>query len=260
MRRSVILPVLISVGGWSLVGCHQPSAPQQQWLAEGLRFYHARQYAQSVQQLTRVVQDSRASADRATALYVRALAYAATGQRLPARADLVQCVESAADPELRWRALTTLGTIDYEDGQWSAAARYYGAALTNAPRSPPADEILFRLGACCERGGRWDEARRYFQQVADQFPSSPHAAGARRRLELGATHFAVQCGVFSNRANADSLARELTARGLNAYVRQEPRGGAERHVVLVGRYRSYQQALEELGRVKGYVSGAVLWP
>ena len=113
---------------------------------------------------------------------------------------------------------------------------------------------------CLERSGRWAEARAPYQRIVDQFPARGLAAAAQRRLQINADHFAVQCGVFSQRKNAESLMIDLERQGLAARIRQEPRRGVPMHVVLVGHYATYEQALQELARVKGYVPKAVLWP
>jgi tetratricopeptide (TPR) repeat protein len=258
MRTTLSGAVILANTFW-LTGCHGLSE-QRQWLAEGEQAYRERQYDQAVQRLTLVV---NAAPDRPVgerALYVRALAHLRAGRRLQARADLTNCLETASDADIRWRAFTVLGTIDYEDGQWASAARAYSVAADVAPRTPPTDVILFRLGLCHERSGHWSEARRPYQRIVSEFPGSELASAAARRLQINASCFAVQCGVFAQPQNAQRLAGDLQREGLSACVRTEPRAGGAVQVVLVGRFARYEEALHELARVKGYVPGAVLWP
>jgi tetratricopeptide (TPR) repeat protein len=257
--RTALFTVVGLAGLVAAAGCHGLSE-QRQWLAEGEEAYRQQQYSQAVQRLTLVADAAADRPEGQRALYVRALARLKGGQRLAARADLTTCLETASDPEIRWRGFTTLGTIDYEDGQWGSAARSYSVASDAAPHGPPTDVILYRCGLCCERSGHWAEARRPYQRIVSEFPSSNLASAAARRLRLNADCFAVQCGVFSQGQNAERLVSDLRREGLSAYVRPEPRAEGNVQVVLVGRLARYDEALRELARVKGYVPGAVLWP
>ena len=243
-----------------LLGCNGLTEQQRLWLAEGERAYQAERYDQAVQHLTRFVNAAGDRPELGRALYTRSLAHARSGRRTEARSDLVGCVNTAADRDVRWRAFTVLGTLDFEDRQWDTASRAYAAAAEIAPRVPPTDTVLFRLGLCHERTGRWAAARAPYQRIVKEFPASSVAAAARRRLQINATHFAAQCGVFGDKKNADYLVTQLERDGLDAWVRMEPRNGVPMHVVLVGRHSNYDESLRELARVKGYVPKAVLWP
>ena len=70
-----------------------------------------------IRQLTQFIDQAADQPEVGRALYVRALAYAHSDQRLRSRSDLVRCVGSAKEDDLRWRSYTVLGTLDYEDGQ-----------------------------------------------------------------------------------------------------------------------------------------------
>ena len=120
--------------------------------------------------------------------------------------------------------------------------------------------ILFRLGVCYERTGRWGDARGPYRRIVEQLPVSSVGPAARRRLQVDADHFAVQCGVFSDYKNADALVAQLERDGFKAEIRRKPRHDVLMHVVLIGHYRSFEEAVRELARIKGYVPGAVLWP
>ena len=244
----------------ALAGCNQPTDQQRLWLAEGERAYQQRQYDRAVQQLSLFVNDAPERPEVGRALYVRALAHAHSGQRTRSRSDLTRCVNSSQDPTVRWRAHAVLGTLDYEDSQWDSAARSYAAAVADAPRRPPTDVLLFRLGVCYERSGRWDVARGAYQRLLVEHPASSFRAAARRRLDIRADHFAIQCGVFADRRNADRLVLDLQRQGMAPRVRREPRNRIMMHIVLVGRYVTYEEAVRDLARVKGYVPKAVIWP
>ena len=111
-----------------------------------------------------------------------------------------------------------------------------------------------------ERTGRWREAQESYQRINLQFPDGRYAAHAQRRIDLRADHFAIQMGVFTNRRNADRLVTELRQQEVGAYVHEELRSGVHYFVVLVGRHDTYEEVISALGRMKGYVRKAVIWP
>ena len=258
--RNQLPAAVVLAGGLLLTGCQGLSKQQQMWLNRGEQAYEQRRFQHAIEQLSLFVNDVPERPETAQALYIRALSHVGAGQRHQARADLTRCLEIAKDVDIRWRALSVLGTMDYEDGQWAAAARHYAAAAEDASKEPPTDVMLFRLGVCFERTGRWDRAWETFERIIAEFPTGSAARDARRRLEIHAKHFAVQCGVFGVRQNAENLVADLRRDGLFAYIRTEPRNRVLMHVVLVGKCAGYEEALRELARVKGYVPRAVLWP
>jgi len=252
-------------------GCNAVQTEPRTYLAQAEAAYKSRQYGQAVSLLTRCISAKPESAVLARAYYVRAMALARSGQRDRARADLEHCLRIATDNDIRWRAHTVLGTLNFEDGDWDGAGRAYGAAIDIGPQAPPMDVLLFRLGQCYERVGRWVQARRPYQRILEEYPQSSLVPQARRRLALAADHFAVQCGVFSDRRNAQALCEELRRAGFSPQIRTEARAGRYgdapssvasglMYVVLVGEFATYEEAERELARVKGYVAAAVIWP
>jgi tetratricopeptide (TPR) repeat protein len=194
------------------------------------------------------------------AYYVRGMALAQTGARGRAYEDLERTAGGAQDPVLAGNAYAVLGVLHFEDGHWIQAQRAFRAAIDRLPPRPPCDALLYRRGLCQERSGRWSEALMSYEHVVHDYPAGPYAGNAQRRLQLQADHFAVQCGVFAEQANADRLVADLAERGLSTYVRGENRGGQQCFIVLHGRFTSYEDAIDALAQAKGYVPGAVLWP
>jgi tetratricopeptide (TPR) repeat protein len=260
--------LIVLLAGAVQTGCNGVQTEPRTYLAQAEAAYKSRQYGQAVSLLTRCISAKPDSALLARAHYVRALALARSGQRDRARADLERCLKIATDNDIRWRAYTVLGTLNFEDGDWDGAGRAYGAAIDIGPQAPPMDVLLFRLGQCYERVGRWMQARRPYQRILEEYPQSSLVPQARRRLALGADHFAVQCGVFSDRRNAQALCEELRRAGFSPQIRTETRSGrygesaaaGTVYVVLVGEFATYEEAERELARVKGYVPAAVIWP
>jgi len=236
------------------------TAQQRQWLTEGHAAYERKQYRVAVERLTRFLTQVEGKPEVASALYIRGQSYALTGLRRQAYSDLQAAVQSGGDADVVWRAQVVLGTLYFEDGRWDAAAANLRAALARMPTGPPMDKLLWRLGLSLERSGRWEEAREAFAQIPRRVPGSQLVGGAERRLQLNAEHFAVQCGVFVERGNAEALRSSLAKSGFPASVRREPRPEGSRYVVLVGKYTAYEEAVRQLGAVRRQVPQAVLWP
>ena len=252
------LTIVVVLAGLGLTGCQGLNDQQRAWLTHGEQAYAEGRYPVAISELTRFVNAVPDRPETHRALYVRGLAHVRSQQRLDARKpDLSRCAETSTDTDIRWRAYAVLGTIDYEDRQWASAARAYAAAAEIAPRVSPTDVILFRLGVL--PGAERAMGERFGAISADcggfRHQRWPRAA-AQRRLQIKADYFAVQCGVFSSEDNAARVVSDLQRDGLSAYVRDEPRGGVRMKIVLVGHFERYEEALQELSRVKGYVPEA----
>ena len=242
------------------VGCASGNREHDEWIRAAEVDFKSGRYDDAIGRMTRLIELSKHKPTVARAYYTRALAYAKSNQRPAAYSDLKQAVKTVDEPDITWRAFATLGTLYFEDQRYDSAETALAAAVKRMKAPDPIDEVLFKLGQCYERLGRWKDAREPYERLAREFPSSRFRDDARRRLAINATHFAIQCGVFSTRPAADRKAQELRSKGLDAYVRNEPRGGRQMNVVLVGRYASYADMWREIGKVRSYVPSAVLWP
>jgi tetratricopeptide (TPR) repeat protein len=244
----------------ALCGCNTLSDQQRLCLTSGEQAFQAKQYDAARQRLTQFLNEVHDRPEVARALYVRGMASAVSGHRADAYTDLQRAARETNDPQLTWQPHVVLGVLYFEDEHWLAAAQVLTQAMARMPSAPPLDAVLFRLAMCYERLGRWDDALPPCRRIVSELPHSPYADDATRRLQLRATCFAVQCGVFTRAENASALVARLGQVGFKPYVRQEPRGGNTYQVVLEGRFSSYAQALQALAHVKGYVPEAVLWP
>lgn len=243
-----------------LSGCTGLTAQQSQWLQEGRDAAAREQYSFAIEKLTYFLNQVDARPETAQALYLRGRSYGRRGDIAQAVMDLRACVERDLDPEATWRAYIVLGTIYYEDGRWEDARQAFAAAAGRMPARPPLDAVLFRLGTCLERTGNWAAARQPYEDILKRFPSSNFAASARRRLEIAANFFSIQCGVFAQQQNAQNMVEDLRRKGFSAFVRREPRAGQLTHVVLVGQLETYDKALRQLGTLRQVVPDAVIWP
>lgn len=260
-RRRRAAPVVVLLGGVAalLAGCQQPTVSVETRLLEGEQAFRAKAYDRAVADLTAYLAQER-PAEAARARYVRGMALALTGRRADAYKDLQYASQAGGQGELTWQPYAALGVLYFEDEHWDVAARLFIAALERMPEAPPRDALLYRVALCQERSGRWREARGRFEQVAARYAGGTYGTLAQRRLALGADHYAIQCGVFGQRQNAERLVEDLGRRGLRTYVRAEQRGGDSFHIVLEGRYETYAAAKLALARVRGYVPQAVMWP
>lgn len=264
MRQAGLSAGLCLALAW-LCGCAERITPAQRALLDEARSaYERQQYAVAVQRLDTFLSQVKGQPETVQAFYLRGMSHARSGMRAQAYADLRSAVALGVDADAVWRSYVVLGTLAFEDSDWEQAAQYLRAAADRMPDRPPKDTVLARLGMCFERTGRWLEARNPYRQIVERFGSGPHGDWARRRLQLNADHFAVQCGVFSQAANAETLRLNLERKGLPAFVRVEPRERASMHVVLVGRYARYEEAQRQLETVRAragdLVPNPVLWP
>lgn len=259
MNRGTLIWVTVAAGVL-MTGCNSLTETQRVSLMEGERAFRNKDYRQAVDRLSRFLNEGGDRPEAARARYVRGMAYALLGERPRAYADLEYAARAGSDPQLTWQPDAVLGVLLFEDERWEAASRTLRRATDRMPASAPKDALLFRVGLCYERTGRWDDALVVHRQIVSEFPRGAYLTAAERRLRLRADHFTVQCGAFTDRRNADRLLAELIRDGLDAQVRQEHRPDGIYHVVVVGRYPSYGEAIAALGRVRGYVESAVLWP
>lgn len=252
---------LLMLAGLTLgAGCEATDKKHDEWIRAAEVDFESSRYDDAIGRMTELIKISNNKEIVARAYYVRGLSHAKSGQRPAAYSDLKQAVKTKDIPDLTWRAFVTLGTLYFEDSRWASAETAYAAAVKRMEPPAEIDEVLFKLGQCYERLGRWTDARSPYERIAREFPKSRFRDDARRRLEIKATHFAIQCGVYNTRASADQLAQQLRSKGLNAYVRNEARGGRRLNVVLVGRYARYADLWSDISRVRSYVPSAVIWP
>jgi len=268
-RALVRLLCFAAAAGLVLAGGCTALTPQQlQLLTEARQAYDQEQFATAAARLSELLDQARPQLQQdkpprelAQALYLRGSSYARLGRRAQALVDLRRCVDLDLDADATWRALVVMGTLHFEDGRWEEAQRVLGQAAERMPSGPAMQVVLYRRAVSLERSGRWPEARRAFQVLVDRFPGAGQLVdAARRRLELNASGYAIQCGVFAQPQNADNLMAELRRKGWETRIRRETREGRTLHVVLVGHYPTYEEALQQLELVRKIQPQAVLWP
>lgn len=254
---------LMAAGLLSLVGCASPAPkpPEHHQLLQAAETaFDAKRYTEADRKVTDFLRKTPTGKYRARAFYVRGMCNAQMGRRQQARADLLECVRMKSDLSSTWRAYTVLGTLAYEDQDWTRAADYLEAAAHRSPLDPPKDAILWRLGQSRERQGRWSAALPHYDTLLREFPRSQFASAAKRRLRLRADHFAIQVGSFAQLQNARNLQSNLARENLRTEIVSDVQDQGSRYLVLVGRYLTYEEAARALPVVQQWESRAFIWP
>lgn len=255
-QRSVSCVTLLAV--LSLAGC--AAAPRPGLLPDAQRAYDSGDFGRTQHLSSEYLAADKTSGSASQAYYLRGLANARLNRRPQAYDDLQLAVRTGGNAEVAWRANVQLGVLHFEDQHFHDAVNAFEAAAKAMPPRPPLDYVLYRYGQSLERIGRWAEARVQFQRVLREFPAGSIAGNARRRLDLNATHFAIQCGAYGQKQNAANAAAELGRAGLPAGMYREARAGGDVWVVRIGQYRTYAEAQQALARVRAEVPDAVIWP
>lgn len=262
MSQWVAFALLLGTLVPSLAGC-QPTAltrQQQELLHVGEESYSKQQFNQAIESLSQFLAQAPERPEAARAYYIRAMSQAQSGRRGMAYSDLRDCLRIQNSGDTYWRALVVLGTLYYEDSRWSDAVTAFSDALGRMPKAPPRDTVLYRLAVAYERSGQWAYSRSTFQELVDSSPGSSFVDAARRRLELNASAYSIQCGAFADPQKADVQKIELQRKGMNVWVRRDQRARSTLYTVLVGKFATYDDAQRSLGLVKQQVQDAVIWP
>jgi len=193
------------------------------------------------------------------AYYLRGLARYRKKDRAGAKADLAAALKRTKNPDLRAKALLTLGDLAYDEGDMALAQEMYGQSLAHLKRdATPADHANYRLGAVLQRQGRWSEADVHFNRLLELFPRTELTRRAARRVHC--TAWTVQAGAYGDKKQADRSAARLTRRGRPAAVAAMLEAGRPIFVVQVGRHSRYEEAVRSLAAVRPHARDAFVFP
>lgn len=246
-------------GGVLLAGCGMPARAVKQ-VEQAESAVAAGQYERAEQLVEPVIRSHGKDAKAAPAYYVRAQCRIRGGQRDAAEQDLSRVLALSKNAELRASAEAQLGNIAFDQDDYRRAAAHYEKALAHLPQRPPTDRVLLQYGTALQRSGQFDDGRRVFSRMLEHYPSSPHAGVAQTRQAWPENYFAIQCGAFGQQSSAQSLASALRARGLQAGVFGEARGGGRVFLVRVGRFANYADAARLLERTRAVARDAFVVP
>ena len=128
---------------------------------------------------TMVLDATPSTSERAQALWVRARAERALGQRGDAEAS---CLEVAAVSDtLGPKALATAARWRWNADDDAGALRLYRQLIARFPRDGDTAEARYAIGRIQQEAGRYDEAFDSYDRLAREFPRASVAAEARWR-------------------------------------------------------------------------------
>jgi tetratricopeptide (TPR) repeat protein len=239
MRRAV--PVVVVLLSALASGC-ATSEEDKKSLQAGYALYNQRQPEGAEEIATKFIAANGASPNLDEGLYLRGLARLARANKAGAAEDLRQAIQKTARPDLKAKALRTLGDIAFDANTWKDAREAYEQALAVVPPPPAAAAayLNYRIGACLQAVGQWDQAVPRLQQViaAKGDPALAERAVAR----LNARAFALQFGAFADGRGAADLANALKAAGIAPTVTSELREGKLLYLVRSGSYPTWPEA------------------
>lgn len=252
--------IALVFAGLSCAGCVELPQPAQEKLKLAEKDYRGRDYRAATARLDEILRDFPEYKQSAEAYYLRAECRIASNNKLGAASDLKKAIALSNDARLTADSHASAGTLAYESGNMTEAARHYEDALKKLPEKPPTDQIRYNYAVALMRQGDWRKAREQFGLVAQRYPGSSLAGNARDKLEWPFDYFVIQCGAYRDRPSAEKLSTKLQGTGLATRVESRQRAGETVHIVCVGSYPRYDLAADALRSVRAKSSAAVIVP
>lgn len=243
-----------------LWGCNGPGSSFPAAYEQANQAYNAGRYATVQQTLIPYLTSGNISkTQKCKAHYLRGLCYRQQGHAFFAAAqkDFETVLAYSCDKQVTGQAHTAIGHILFESSlsDIAKAQHHYRQAL-ELLEDDSIVEVLFRLGVCLQRQGQWRKARPYFQQCMNDFPSSPLAQNAKERL--GCRVFRLQAGAYSNLSRANLQIGELNRAGWSCDAKLKIKGSQTLYLVQSGAYTGYQQAYNQLNKLKRITPSAII--
>ena len=173
------------------------------------------------------------------------------------------------DPSVKYLA----GILE-DDG--NKAERIYESIIEHYPKSKYADAALFKVYSFYYSIGFYDKARSYYNKLKKDYPNSPYIKLAQKNIPKGNDlltelegksakpvngnndnannisntanetkvdyKYKIQAGAFSKEENAVSLNKDFHDAGYDSDIIQKSVGGTIFHVVIVGKFKSDDEA------------------
>jgi len=243
-----------------MTGCDGTLSPQgRQLLLGGYETYKLGDDQATISRMDRFLQEHRRSRRADEAYYLRGLAKFRMKDRAGARSDLAAALGRTRHRQLRAKAAVALGDIAYEDNDTPTAEKMYRKALENIDQgAKPADHAHYRLGCVLQRQGRWKEADLHFDRVIYLFKESDLHRLADKRARCSA--WTIQVAAFRDKTRAEALTAELRSRKLPAVTKHDLDEAGLLHIVGIGSYPTYKQAVDALANTKGLDRDAFVAP
>ena len=257
VRAMAVASILLG----SLCGCTQLPLTERQNLIDAKSLYDQNRCADAVSRLDPLIRNYKQAAEIGEAYYLRGLCRNKLGDRKGAASDFEQSIATSKNDNVVVRSKISLAAVCYQMGQWSRAADLYVEVIPRLEDRPPTDQIMFYAGAALRRAGKWREATNYFARILHRFPNSPVAADARRMAGWQHEYFSIQLGAYQDAENAERAVHDYRKKNLD-FVQMEnhPWSGRVLWVVMAGRYRTYEDAIAALGRIRASAPDANIIP
>ncbi len=131
-------------------------------------------------------------------------------------------------------------------------------ALSREPRGPGVPQALYLLAIDAYNRSQYDDAVFYYNILREAYPGSVGLDVLIERLgaipdkvksdntaeKITGTYYSVQVGVFSEKANADRQRDQFRSYGKKVDIASKTVSGRSYHVVYVGRFTDYNDALQ----------------
>lgn len=248
MPRVMFIPALLILA--TVVGCSNEQRSKD--VNAALADYAAGNY-QSAYDKASMLQVGAFGDDRAKAAYVAGICAFKLNRLADADSNLL-IASGAEDKQIVGKAKATLGHVRMKQNRPQEAAAYFkeAAALLSGEESAKAS---YEAGVAYKAAGEMSTARSQLS-IASNAPSAPAGVRADAREQLADTGFALQIGVFTDRANAQRAQREAQALatkhrlGEVRLVAAKDQRGRAVTIVQLGSFGS-RQAAEQARRTIG---------
>ncbi len=255
--RAWLCVVLLSL---TAAGCAELPASARQTLTDARQDYASHDYRSARVKLDGIIAAYPSRPETANAFYLRALCRVGQSNKAAAGEDIQRCISVSSDRKLTAKAHAMAAALLFEAGNTDAATSHYEQALKALPDEPNNDLVHYRYGLCLQRRGSWKNAKVQFATVFQRYPDGPLADHAKRLFDWPHPYFSIQCDSFRDRRKANARAHALNQVGLRARVEARPLAGETLYAVLVGQYRTYDEAQSGLLRVTRHADGAFVIP
>jgi TolA-binding protein len=239
-----------------VAGCGGVAPPQgRRLLAESQNSLVRRDYADAVTKSDRFLREYGGTREAGRAYYLRGKAKLSLSDIAGAKSDLQEAVNRSGNGDVRANARLALGQLAFDSDQMVLAEELYRGAISDIEvGKPPGDHAHYRLGCVLQRRGLWQKAELEFRLVAEYFANTELARRSSKRAN--ATAWTVQAGAFRSKPRAASRVKKLRASGLTPDMRVVLGKSGPLFVVVVNRYRIYQQAARAFSNVQKYQADA----
>jgi len=242
-------------------GCIQFGPAERQRLIQAKELYDRNRHAEAASKLDPLIRDFGQAPEVGEAYYIRGLCRNKMGDRRGAASDFEQAIASSRNNDVVIRSKISLAAVTFQLGQWSRSAELYSEVVPRLEDKPPSDQIIFYAGVALRRVGKWKEAEQCFARILYRFPKSPLCADARRMAGWQHDYFAIQLGAYQDADHAERAVQAYRTKNLD-FVQMEniPWNNRVLWVVMAGRYRSYEDAVAALGRMRSIAPDAHIIP